>query len=191
MQERSMTSNRNPFLCACAAIAGLALTACSQTTGRDHSVAVAAPVAASPAMMVAIAGSPAPEPLTQAPRRSQTGIASWYGDRFHGRLTASGEVYDMHELTAAHPDLPMRSLARVTRLDTGASVVVRINDRGPFVDGRIVDLSRAAARMLGLIEDGLAEVRVEAFGPADPRDRAAVSGFLPRRSTASARGAAN
>lgn len=184
-----MMSRRIPLLCM-AALAGLVITACSRTADTTDTLAVT-PAIAAPAMIVAIAGSPAPEPLTQAPRRSQTGIASWYGDRFHGRLTASGEVYDMHELTAAHPDLPLRSLARVTRLDTGASVVVRINDRGPFVDGRIVDVSRAAARLLGLIEDGLAEVRVEAFGPADPRDRAAVSGFLPRRNTASARGATN
>ncbi|WP_429911340.1 septal ring lytic transglycosylase RlpA family protein [Glycocaulis sp.] len=172
-------------------MAGLMVAACSQT-GEPARPAIAASLAAgSSAHVVAIAGSTAPDPLTQTPRRSQTGLASWYGERFHGRLTASGEVYDMHELTAAHPDLPMRSLARVTRLDTGASVVVRINDRGPFVEGRIVDLSRAAAQVLNLIEDGLAEVRVEAFGPADPHDRAAVSGFLPRRRTASARGAAN
>lgn len=173
-----------------AALACLCLAACSQTrdAARENSV-VSSPVPAD--LIVPAAGSPAPDPLTQAPRRSQTGIASWYGDRFHGRRTASGEPYDMHDLTAAHPDLPLRSLARVTRLDTGASVVVRINDRGPFVNGRIVDLSRAAAQMLGLIEDGLAEVRVEAFGPSDPRDRAAVSGFLPRGSTAGARGASN
>ncbi|HCY55325.1 MAG TPA: hypothetical protein DF715_07320 [Oceanicaulis sp.] len=172
------------------AVAACLLAACSQTADRN-AVTMAPLPAASPVHVVAVAGSPAPDPLTQAPRHSETGLASWYGERFHGRLTASGEVYDMHALTAAHPELPLRSLARVTRLDTGASVVVRINDRGPFVEGRIVDLSRAAARMLNLIEDGLAEVRVEAFGPADPLDRAALSGFVPRRNTASARGAAN
>lgn len=172
-------------------MASLALTACSQTTGPSQTATIAAPVAASPAMVVAIAGSPAPDPLTQSARHSETGIASWYGERFHGRPTASGEMYDMDALTAAHPELPLRSLARVTRLDTGASVVVRINDRGPFVEGRIVDLSRAAAELLGLIEDGLAEVRVEAFGPADAQDRAAVSGFVPVRRSFSARGAGN
>ncbi|MFC4723832.1 septal ring lytic transglycosylase RlpA family protein [Glycocaulis abyssi] len=186
-----MSSSRISWLGVCAAMAGLMVAACSQTGEPARPAIAATPAAASPAHLVAIAGSTAPDPLTQAPRRSQTGLASWYGERFHGRLTASGEVYDMHALTAAHPDLPLRSLARVTRLDTGASVVVRINDRGPFVEGRIVDLSRAAAQVLNLIEDGLAEVRVEAFGPADPHDRAAVSGFLPRRNAASARGAAN
>lgn len=161
--------------------AGLALSACSQTV-EDTRPLVAAPVPPAASLAVPVAGSAPPDPLSETPRDSQTGIASWYGDRFHGRHTASGEIYDMHAMTAAHPDLPLRSLARVTRLDTGASVIVRINDRGPFVHGRIVDLSRAAAQILGLIEDGLAEVRVEAFGPADPRDRAAVSGILPRRS---------
>ncbi|MGY6662328.1 MAG: septal ring lytic transglycosylase RlpA family protein [Glycocaulis sp.] len=183
-------STRNLFTGIMAAIAGLMVTACSQTADTRGASANVLP-AASPVHVVAVAGSPAPDPFTQPARHSETGLASWYGERFHGRLTASGEVYDMHALTAAHPELPLRSLARVTRIDTGQSVVVRINDRGPFVEGRIVDLSRAAARLLGLIEDGLAEVRVEAFGPADPRDRAAVSGFLPRRNTASARGAVN
>lgn len=183
-------STRNRFTGVMAAIAGLLVTACSQTTDTGDVSATVLP-AASPVHIVAAAGSVAPDPLTQPARQSETGLASWYGDRFHGRLTASGEVYDMHALTAAHPELPLRSLARVTRLDNGQSVVVRINDRGPFVEGRIVDLSRAAARILGLIEDGLAEVRVEAFGPADPQDRAAVSGFLPRRNTASARGGGN
>lgn len=185
-----MTARR--FLLTCAGMAAglFALAACASVP-EPASAPVAAPSAAVQPAAVLATGSMAPDPLTQPARASQTGIASWYGERFHGRLTASGEVYDMHALTAAHPDLPLRSLARVTRLDTGASVIVRINDRGPFVEGRIVDLSRAAARVLGLIEDGLAEVRVEAFGPADPLDRAAVSGFVPRRIGSAVRGAAN
>lgn len=146
---------------------------------------------ASPAPVIPMAGAPAPDPLTEAPREVEEGIASWYGARFHGRLTASGEVYDMDALTAAHPSLPMPSLARVTRLDTGASVIVRINDRGPFVEERIIDLSRAAAEALEFVEDGLAEVRVEAFGPADAHDRAAMSGFVQRRPASSLAGAAN
>lgn len=107
------------------------------------------------------------------PRAIFEGLASWYGERFHGRLTANGEIFDQHALTAAHPTLPMPSLARVTRLDTGASILVRVNDRGPFVDGRIIDLSYGAARQLGFVEEGVAEVRIEALGPADPEDRAA------------------
>ncbi len=101
------------------------------------------------------------------------GLASWYGARFQGRLTANGEVFDQHALTAAHPTLPLPSLARVTRLDTGESVVVRVNDRGPFVEGRIIDLSFAAANELDFVEDGVAEVLIEALGPADVEDRAA------------------
>lgn len=143
------------------------------------------------APVIPIAGAPAPDPLTEAPRDVEEGMASWYGERFHGRLTANGEVYDMDALTAAHPSLPMPSLARITRLDTGASVIVRVNDRGPFVDGRIIDLSRAAAEALDFLEDGLAEVRVEAFGPADAHDRAAMSGFVQRRPASSLAGAAN
>ena len=113
-------------------------------------------------------------------RAVQTGLASWYGEPFHGRLTASGEVFDKNALTAAHPDWPLRSLARVTRVQTGRSVLVRINDRGPYVDGRIIDLSRAAAEQLGFLDDGLTEVRVESLGPADPADRAARSRILPQ-----------
>lgn len=89
------------------------------------------------------------------------GTASWYGKKFHGRRTANGEIYDMHLLTAAHKTLQFHTLVRVTRLDTGRTVMVRINDRGPFVEGRIIDLSFAAARRLGMTEDGTAAVRLE------------------------------
>jgi len=106
------------------------------------------------------------------------GIASWYGPGFHGRQTANGEIFDENAMSAAHRTLPLASLVRVTRLDTGRSVVLRVNDRGPYVDGRVIDLSKAAAQALDFIEAGLAEVRVEALGPADPLDRAAMSGFF-------------
>lgn len=108
-------------------------------------------------------------------REAEEGVASWYGEPFHGRRTASGETFDQHALTAAHPSMTLPSLARVTRLDTGASVIVRINDRGPFIGGRIIDLSRAAAEALDMVDLGVAQVRVEALGPANPEDRAAVS----------------
>ena len=113
-----------------------------------------------------------------AVREVQTGLASWYGEPFHGRATASGEIFDKAALSAAHPTWPLGSLARVTRVETGSAVLVRINDRGPFVDGRIIDLSRAAAEALGFLDDGLAEVRVELLGPADPQDRAARARIL-------------
>ncbi|MGE8165498.1 septal ring lytic transglycosylase RlpA family protein [Paraburkholderia sp. NPDC080076] len=91
----------------------------------------------------------------------QTGIATWYGKRFHGRRTASGERYDMHALTAAHRTLPLGACVRVTALGGARSVIVRINDRGPFVRGRIIDLSYAAAQALGVGSAGNAQVTLE------------------------------
>ncbi len=90
-----------------------------------------------------------------------TGVASWYGRKFHGRRTASGEVYNMHAHTAAHRTLPFGTLVRVTNLRNGRQSVVRINDRGPFVPGRDIDLSYGAASDLGMVETGLARVRLE------------------------------
>jgi rare lipoprotein A len=100
------------------------------------------------------------------PNYSKTGMASWYGDAFHGRLTANGEVYDMTHLTAAHPTMPLPSYARVTNLDNGNSVIVRVNDRGPFTRGRVIDLSRRAAEMLDYHNDGVAKVQVDYVGRA-------------------------
>jgi rare lipoprotein A len=94
-----------------------------------------------------------------------TGFASWYGRKFHGHLTSNGEVYDMFQLSAAHTTLPIPSYIRVTNLDNGKSIVARVNDRGPFHDGRIVDLSYAGAVMLGYANTGTARVRVEAIVP--------------------------
>ncbi len=91
----------------------------------------------------------------------QMGLASWYGPGFHGNKTANGEVYDMHARTAAHRTLPFGTLVRVTRLDTGASTVVRINDRGPHVAGRVIDLSNAAANDLDMVKAGVARVRLD------------------------------
>ncbi|MGH7831090.1 MAG: septal ring lytic transglycosylase RlpA family protein [Candidatus Binatia bacterium] len=92
---------------------------------------------------------------------TQTGIASWYGPGFHGRPTASGAIYDQHELTAAHQTLPLGTRVMVTNLDNGRSIEVAINDRGPFAKGRIIDLSYAAAQTLGMIGRGTIPVRVE------------------------------
>ena len=91
----------------------------------------------------------------------ETGIGSWYGDEFAGKLTANGEIFDPQKITAAHKTLPMPSVVRVTNLDNGKSLVVRVNDRGPFVPGRIIDLSRESARLLGFKDQGLAKVRVK------------------------------
>ena len=91
------------------------------------------------------------------------GVASWYGAKFHGRTTASGEPYDMNAMTAAHPSLPFGTKVRVTNLENGRAVVLRINDRGPFAKGRIIDVSRHAAEHLGFLGADLARVRVEAI----------------------------
>ncbi len=91
----------------------------------------------------------------------ETGIGSWYGEEFAGRLTANGEIFDPDMVTAAHKTLPMPSVVRVTNLDNGKSLVVRINDRGPFVAGRVIDLSREAARLIGYRDQGIARVRVQ------------------------------
>jgi rare lipoprotein A len=98
--------------------------------------------------------------LTQ-PTLVETGLASWYGRRFHGKLTASGEVFNQEKMTAAHRTLPWGSRVKVTNLANGKSVEVRINDRGPFGKGRIIDVSRAAARVLGMVGSGITTVRVE------------------------------
>jgi rare lipoprotein A len=96
------------------------------------------------------------------------GIASWYGKRYHGQRTADGETYDMYSMSAAHTLLPLPSYARVTNLSNGRSVIVRVNDRGPFLQERIIDVSYAAAYKLGFVDDGSAMVEVEAIVPEDP-----------------------
>lgn len=96
------------------------------------------------------------------------GKASWYGGKFHGRRTSSGETYDMYAMTAAHKTLPIPCYARVTNLENGRSIVVKINDRGPFVDGRIVDLSYAAASKLGVVAKGTAAVELRVINPREP-----------------------
>lgn len=108
------------------------------------------------------------------PDYDKVGVASWYGDPFHGRLTANGEIFDMNQMTAAHTTLPLPSLAEVQNLENGRTIIVRVNDRGPFADDRIIDLSREAARRLGFERKGLARVRVRYAGPAGlPHQRGA------------------
>jgi rare lipoprotein A len=99
-------------------------------------------------------------------REVQQGIASWYGADFHGKQTSSGEVYDMYQLTCAHPTLPLGTMVMVTNLENGKSVELKVNDRGPFVKDRIIDVSYAAARMLDMHAQGTAMVRVEVTGTA-------------------------
>ena len=114
---------------------------------------------------------PAPAPAPSG--YTEEGNASWYGVPFHGRRASNGEVYDMYKLTAAHRTLPFETMVRVTNLSNGKSTVVRITDRGPFVENRIIDLSLGAAREIELVGPGVAPVRVEVLGGVDP-----TSGFF-------------
>ncbi len=117
---------------------------------------------------------PAPTPSTESVEKGWTekGVASWYGDPYHGRQTASGEIYDMYEMTAAHKTLAFGSVVKVNRRDTGADVTVRINDRGPFIEGRIIDLSFAAAKKIDLDVDGVAPVKIKVVGRQEAPRRA-------------------
>jgi len=103
---------------------------------------------------------------TTRPKKVETGLASWYGAAFHGRLTANGEVYDMNHLTAAHKTMPLPSYARVTNTENGRSLIVRVNDRGPFAHDRVIDLSKRAADLLDYTHGGTAKVKVEYAGRA-------------------------
>lgn len=108
----------------------------------------------------------------------ERGEASWYGEPYHGRRAASGEVFDMEQLTAAHRTLPFQTWVQVTNLDNGKQVDVRITDRGPFVNGRIIDLSRAAAREIDLLRTGIAPVELRVI-EAPPVDRSSISTGVP------------
>jgi rare lipoprotein A len=112
--------------------------------------------------------SPAPTLPPPAPSTIiGTGLASWYGAKHHGKRTASGEIFDQNKFTAAHRTLPWGSIVKVTNLDNGKSVEVRINDRGPFKKGRVIDVSRAAARALGMVQSGVSPVRMELLTPGE------------------------
>jgi len=115
-------------------------------------------------LVVACAGKPAPSTTPVRKGDTEKGIASWYGKKYHGRLTANGERYDMHKMTAAHRTFPFGTVVEVTNLENGRKARVRINDRGPFVKGRIIDLSYKAARELEMVESGVVRVRIEVVG---------------------------
>jgi rare lipoprotein A len=145
------------------------LAACSSLGGRG--TALTAPVVHDPAPIVS--GTMRPYQVRgrwyrpeDQPNYDEVGMASWYGSAHNGRPTATGERFDMNGLTAAHKTLPLPGLVEVTNLETGQRVVVRINDRGPFSEGRIIDLSRAAAGELGLLSKGVGRVRVRYLGRA-------------------------
>ncbi len=104
----------------------------------------------------------------------QQGIASWYGDKFHGRKTASGEIYDMYAMTAAHKTLPFNTIVEITNISNGLKAVVRINDRGPFVKDRIIDLTYTVAKKLDMILSGTTEVRLRIIGAEKPSENSGV-----------------
>lgn len=145
------------------ALAVLLLAACSETKGTSESLTLpSAPQSPQPYKV----GKPYQvDGVWYYPKvdmdYDETGIASWYGPGFHGQYTANGEIYDQNALTAAHKTLPLPSMVRVTNLDNGRSIVVRVNDRGPFVNGRIIDLTRRDAQLLDFIGQGTAKVRVQ------------------------------
>lgn len=110
---------------------------------------------------------------------SQVGIASWYGEKFHGHLTANGEIYDMYDMTAAHKTLPLPSFVKVTNVANGKTAVVRVNDRGPFHQNRIIDLSYSAAHKIGVFDTGTAKVKIEVILPGQQNNQYQItlSGF--------------
>lgn len=147
----------------------LALTACSHKPPRVSVPAApppagTAPAGEPPADAGKVAEATPPEleiPADAKPVSTETGIASWYGPPYHNRRGSNGEIYDMHAMTAAHRTLPLGSIVRVVNVDTKASAVVRITDRGPFIEGRVIDLSKAAAEKIGMLQKGTTEVRLE------------------------------
>jgi rare lipoprotein A len=130
---------------------------------RTH--AAIAALGAAILLVAGCAATPPPAPpqpqAVEQPSKQETGIASWYGRAHQGRPTANGETYDRHKLTAAHRSLPFDTVVRVTNIENGKQVLVRINDRGPYRSGRIIDLSERAAQALGMREDGIVRVRLE------------------------------
>jgi rare lipoprotein A len=122
---------------------------------------------------------PAPAPPLEQPTFTQLGVASWYGAGHQGHPTATGEPFDMNKLTAAHRTLPLNTIVRVTNVATRKTIKLKVNDRGPFTRGRIIDLSARAARELGISDDGLVQVRIEVFDSDQPRSGQAKDPALP------------
>ena len=152
---------------------------------RADALALAGPLPAlaclAALLLLTVLAGPAASPLSgfggdaeqhsSADTWTEEGLVSWYGPRFHGRPTASGEIFDSGELTMAHPSLPFGSRVRVTNLANGREVIVRVNDRGPYVQGRIADLSRAAAADLGMVRRGVATARLALLEEGDAPNR--------------------
>ena len=145
--------------------------------GCSHKpVSVAVPEAPLPAPQPSESAKAGPQtnaeqpefPVDAKPLWSETGIASWYGAPYHNRRASNGEVYDMHAMTAAHRTLPLGTIVRVTDIKSGSSAMVRITDRGPFISGRVIDLSQSAAQKIGIVQRGTAEVRIDVLKTPSP-----------------------
>ena len=153
-----MTDNIPVWLLCCL----LLMTSCSvQSTSKTQEIPGRRPPATQKSYVI---NNKRYYPIPSAEGYNETGIASWYGGKFHGRKTSNGETYDMHAMTAAHKTLPMNTMLLIKNLDNGKSTVVRINDRGPFVQGRIIDLSFKAAQSLDIAQHGIARVQAVALG---------------------------
>ena len=164
--------------CVCLLAAPVAVAACSTMNLPDAPKTVGVPVKSNPHYKI---GAPYKIDgrwyVPQVDEKyDETGVASWYGDAFHGKLTANGEIFDKRRLSAAHKTLPLPTLVEVENLENGRKLVVRVNDRGPFVDDRVIDLSHAAADELGFSAKGLARVRVRYLAEADLTALAALPG---------------
>ncbi|MEM9682785.1 MAG: septal ring lytic transglycosylase RlpA family protein [Pseudomonadota bacterium] len=158
--DRPRSGARRITVLATLATAAILLQACGSTSG---------PTSSKPQIQQQAGGPQSSYARPAAPSKGRydvVGVASWYGKPYHGRKTASGQVYNMYQMTAAHPSLPFGTRVAVTNLDNGRTVVVTINDRGPFVKGRIIDVSRKAASKLGFLNDGLTRVGVRIVSPS-------------------------
>jgi rare lipoprotein A len=142
--------------------AGLAGTA---TPGQDNNRNFLSTITEAASKVGSFFDPSAESEINKNPFLVTRGTASYYADQFHGRKTANGEKFNMHELTAAHRFLPFGTRVKVTNLNNGKDVIVRINDRGPYVKGRIIDLSIGAAREIGIVKSGIVKVKLEAFDP--------------------------
>jgi peptidoglycan lytic transglycosylase len=159
---------------ACLALANCTTDNVAGTGDRQHTAAVSPRVLATGEAAAKNASAPSRFAATRTSEHatrvsvkySAVGLASWYGEDFHGRATANGETFNMNSLSAAHPSLPLPSNVRVTNLVNHRSIVVRVNDRGPYVGGRVIDVSAKTAKVLGFYDDGLSKVKVEYVGRA-------------------------
>lgn len=147
-----------PILCSVALILSLLSVSCSASTVKNQQKRIPA------TQRPYIIKNRTYCPLPSSEGYEEIGIASWYGGDFHGQATSNGEIYNMHDMTAAHKLLPMHTMLLVTNLDNGRQTIVRVNDRGPFVKGRIIDLSLSAAKKLAVFQKGTARVKVTALG---------------------------